>query len=182
MQYFQNACLSSPELKARVSYCHRAPSVVRPLRSIATHRDHFVRRPSVRLSVRLSHFSVTLSKAMFRRRHIHSSECCHYFFSSPEPKTRVSYCHRAPSVVRPSVRRRRCRCPSVNFSHFRLLLKTARWILMKLVRDEVLMVPYKCCCFSARSAQGRIQGRAKVGHGGMGVPFFNELLLQTGRL
>ena len=36
-------------------------------------------RPSVCLSVRLSHFSVTLSKAMFRRRHMHSSECCHYF-------------------------------------------------------------------------------------------------------
>ena len=48
------------------------------LRSIATQRDHFVHR----LSVRLSHFSVTLSKAMFRRRHMHSSECCHYFFSS----------------------------------------------------------------------------------------------------
>ena len=44
------------------------------MRSIATHRDHFVRR----LSVRLSHFSVTLSKAIFRRRHMHSSECCHY--------------------------------------------------------------------------------------------------------
>ena len=27
-------------------------------------------------------------------------------FSSPEPKARVSYCHSAPSVVRPSVRRR----------------------------------------------------------------------------
>ena len=39
-------------------------------------------------------------------------------FSSPEPKARVSYCHSAPSVVRPSVR------PSgVNFSHFRLLLQ-----------------------------------------------------------
>ena len=37
---------------------------------------------------------------------------------------------------------------------------------MKLGRDEVLMVPYKCCCFSARSAQGRIQGGAKIGHGG----------------
>ena len=32
--------------------------------------------------------------------------------------------------------------------------------------DEVLKVPYKCCCFSARSAQGRIQGGAKIGHGG----------------
>ena len=43
------------------------------LRSIATHRDHFVRR--------LSHFSVILSKAMLRRRHMHSSECCHYFLT-----------------------------------------------------------------------------------------------------
>ena len=34
-------------------------------------------------------------------------------FSSPEPKARVSYCHSAPSVVRPC---------GVNFSHFRLLL------------------------------------------------------------
>ena len=37
---------------------------------------------------------------------------------------------------------------------------------MKLGRDEVLMVPYKCCCFSARSAQGWIQGGAKIGHRG----------------
>ena len=37
---------------------------------------------------------------------------------------------------------------------------------MKLGRDEVLMVPYKCCCFSARPVQGRIHGRAKIGHGG----------------
>ena len=50
---------------------------------------------------------------------------------------------------------------------------------MKLGMDEVLTVPYKCCCFSARSAQGRIQGGAKIGHG---VPFFKKLLLQTGRL
>ena len=33
---------------------------------------------------------------------------------------------------------------------------------MKLGRDEVLMVPYKCYCFSARSAQGLIQGGAKM--------------------
>ena len=37
---------------------------------------------------------------------------------------------------------------------------------MKLDMDEVLKVPYKCCCFSARSAQGRIQGGAKIGHWG----------------
>ena len=37
---------------------------------------------------------------------------------------------------------------------------------MRLGRDEVLMVPYKCCCFSARSAQGPIQGGTTIGHGG----------------
>ena len=44
--------------------------------------------------------------------------------------------------------------------------------------DEVLKVPYKCCYFLARSAQGRIQGGAKIGHG---VPFFKELLLHMFR-
>ena len=44
-------------------------------------------------------------------------------FSSPEPKAQVSYCHSAPSVVRPSVV-----CPSFRrkLSHFRLLLWN-RW-------------------------------------------------------
>ena len=37
---------------------------------------------------------------------------------------------------------------------------------MKLGKDEVFMVPFKFCCFSARFAQGRIQVRAKIGHGG----------------
>ena len=37
---------------------------------------------------------------------------------------------------------------------------------MKLGMDEVLKVPYKFCYFSARSVQGRIQGGAKIGHGG----------------
>ena len=31
--------------------------------------------------------------------------------------------------------------------------------------DEVLKVSYMCCCFSARSALGRIQDWAKLGHG-----------------
>ena len=36
----------------------------------------------------------------------------------------------------------------------------------KLGRDEVLMAPHMCLGVSARSAQGRIQGGAKIGHGG----------------
>ena len=47
-----------------------------------------------------------------------------------------------------------------------LSYRTDWWIFTKLGRDDVLMVPYKCCCFSARSVQGWIQGGAKVGHGG----------------
>ena len=45
---------------------------------------------------------------------------------------------------------------------------------MKLGMDDVLKVPYKCCCFSARSVQGRIQGGAKIGHGGGGGPPLQE--------
>ena len=47
-----------------------------------------------------------------------------------------------------------------------LYYSTAWWMFTKLDRDEVIMVPYKCCCFSARSPQGRIQGGAEIGHGG----------------
>ena len=98
-----------------------------------------------------------------------------WFFSSPEPKAHVSYCHSAPSVVRPSVVRRpsvrpSSVRPSVNFHIFNFFSRTAWWILMKLGRDEVLMVPYKCCCFSDRSAQGRIQGGAKLFTGGPLLP------------
>ena len=49
----------------------------------------------------------------------------------------------------------------VSFSY-----RTNRWIFTKRGRDEVLMVPCKCCSFSARSVQGRIQDGAKIGHTG----------------
>ena len=143
-------------------------------------------RPSIRPSVRPSQFSALFSYMLW---HIDLKFCvslyfyarkikfeCHQFpslfagvmllFSSPEPKAQVSYCHSAPSVVRPSVVRLSVRRPSVNFHIFNFFSRTAWWILMKLGRDEVLMVPYKCCCFSARSAQGRIQGGAKIGQRG----------------
>ena len=47
-----------------------------------------------------------------------------------------------------------------------LYKRTAQWMFTKLGRDEVLMVPYKCCCFSTRSVQGRVQGGANIGHRG----------------
>ena len=37
---------------------------------------------------------------------------------------------------------------------------------MKLRMDKVLKVPYKCCCFSARSAQGWIKDGGKIGRRG----------------
>ena len=77
-------------------------------------------------------------------------------------KWAIVIAHR-PSFVRPSAS---VRPSSVNFLIFNFFSRTTWWILMKLGRDEVLMVPYKCCCFSARSAQGRIQGGANIGHGG----------------
>ena len=58
-------------------------------------------------------------------------------FSSPEPKAQVSYCHSVPSVICPSVRP----SSSVNFHIFDFFSRTALWILMKLGRGEVLMVP-----------------------------------------
>ena len=57
--------------------------------------------------------------------------------SSPEPKAQVSLCRRPPSVVRPSL-------SILKLSYFNFFSRTAWWILMKLCRDEVLMVPYKC--------------------------------------
>ena len=88
---------------------------------------------------------------------------CFLAHLSQRLKWPIVIAHR-PSSLSPSVRRRRR--PSVNFHIFNFFSITAWWILMTLGRDEVLMVPYKCCCFSARSAQGQIQGGVKIGHGG----------------
>ena len=81
----------------------------------------------------------------------------------------ASVVRRPSSVVRrPSsvVRRLSSVCRPLDYYIFDFFSRTAWWILMKLGMDEVLKVPYKCCCFSARSVQGRIQGGAKIGHGG----------------
>ena len=57
--------------------------------------------------------------------------------------------------------------------------RIAWWIFTKLGRDKVIMTLHICIESWAKSAQGWIQGGAKIGQG---VPFSKELLLQTGRL
>ena len=47
-----------------------------------------------------------------------------------------------------------------------LYYRPALCMFTKLGRDEVLMVPYKCCYFQARSAKVRIKVGAKIFHGG----------------
>ena len=105
-------------------------------------------------------------------------------FSSPEPKAQVSYCHRSPSVVRPSVvvvvvvvR------PSVVvrklFTFSTSSPNPLDWFWWNLVGMKYSWSLTSVVVFSARSTPGRIQGGAKIGHG---VPFFKKLLLQTGRL
>ena len=47
-----------------------------------------------------------------------------------------------------------------------LYYRTAWWMFTKLGRDEVLMAPHMQQGVLARSTQGRIQGGAKIGHGG----------------
>ena len=41
--------------------------------------------------------------------------------------------------------------------------RIAKWMFMKLGRDEVLMAPHLCLCFSADFAQGWIQSGANIG-------------------
>ena len=68
------------------------------------------------------------------------------FFSSPEPKARVSYCHIAPPVVRPSVVRR----PSgVNFHIFDFSSEAAERNSTKLDRNQDLNALYPVCVFRA---------------------------------
>ena len=57
----------------------------------------------------------------------HLRQCIVGVFSSPEPKAHVSYCHSAPSVVRPSVRPSSVVRPSssVNFHIFNFFSRTA---------------------------------------------------------
>ena len=101
-------------------------------------------------------------------------------FSSPEPKARVSYCHSAPSVVRPSVRPSSSVVVVRKLSHFRLLLQNR---LMDF--DETWYAwsthgPLQVLLFFGQIRPGADPGRGK--NRSRGVPFFKKLLLQTGRL
>ena len=61
-----------------------------------------------------------------------------------------------------------------------LYYRTAQWMFTKLCKDEMFIAPHMHKGVLAISAQGRIQGGAKICQGE--VPFFKHLFLQTGRL
>ena len=114
----------------------------------------------------------------------------HIVFSSPEPKDRVSYCHSAPSV--------RCKC--FTFSTSSEPLDGFWWNLVGMKFSWSLTSVF---VFLPDPSRGRSRAGAKKGSwqvllflgqicpgGGSRtgpkkvtrVPFFNKLLLQTGRL
>ena len=68
-----------------------------------------------------------------------SNDWTDVLFSSPEPKAQVSYCHSAPSVVR----------PSVNFHIFDFSSETAERNSKKLDRKQDLNALYQVCVFRA---------------------------------
>ena len=74
-------------------------------------------------------------------------------FSSPEPKAQVSYCHSAPSVVRPSVRPSVRRPSSVRrkLSYFRLLLWNHWTEFNETLQKARSQRPLPSLCFSSRS-------------------------------
>ena len=96
---------------------------------------------------------------------------CFRFFRAQEPKAPVTYCDHAlssvcrpssvrPSVVRPSV------CRPLDYLHFQLLFQNRLMDFDETWYGWSTQGLYKCCYFSARSAPGRIQGGAKIGHVG----------------
>ena len=69
----------------------------------------------------------------------------HRDFSSPEPKAQVNYCHGAPTVVR---------------KLFTFSISTPEPLFMKLSRNDVLKVLYKCCLFLPDPSRVNIGSRA----------------------
>ena len=87
------------------------------------------------------------------------------YFSSPEPKARVSYCHSAPSVVRPSVRPSVRPC-GVNFSHFRLLPQNCLMDLDETWKGWSTHGPLQVLLFFGQIRPGADPGRGKNRSGG----------------
>ena len=106
------------------------------------------------------------------------------FFSSPEPKARVSYCHSASSVVRPSVVRPFVVRPA---SGVRKLFAFSTSSSEPLDGFWWNLVGRKSSCSltSVVFFFGQIRPGADPGRGknrSRWVPFFKKLLLQIGRL
>ena len=84
-------------------------------------------------------FDLCLTTLKIQRVHPRISNIC-AIFSSPEPKARVSYCHCASSVVRPS---------GVNNHIFDFSSETVERNSTKLYRKQDLNALYQVCVFLA---------------------------------
>ena len=99
-------------------------------------------------------------------------------FRAQEPKAPVTYCDHALSVVRrlsvrPSVR-------PLDYLHFQLLLQNRLMDFDETWYGWSTQGPLQVLLFFGQIRQGADPGRGK--NRSQGVPFFKELLLQTGRL
>ena len=100
-------------------------------------------------------------------------------FSSPEPKAQVSYCHSAPSVVRPSVRPSSVRPASGvrKLSHFRLLLWNGWTEFNETWQEARSQRPLPSLCFSGRSEKQ--DGRPGLWLAETFLDFFSETAEQN---
>ena len=89
-------------------------------------------------------------------------------FSSPEPKARVSYCHSAPSVVRPSVVVRRRPSSSVRklFTFSTSSPKPLDGFWWNLVGMKYSCSLTSVVVFRPDPSRGGSRAGAKIGHGG----------------
>ena len=148
--------VSSPEPRARVSYCHSTPSL----------------RPS---SVNFSDFRLLLHNSSVSAKFIGPSDRQDKYVIGPiclissrtemtdvasnTMYTMYTQSQTDISSVLWNDSANRTECPMKFHKVSRTL--TACWILMKLGKDEVLMVPYKCCCFFGQIRPGADPGRGK---------------------
>ena len=156
---------SSPEPKARVSYCHSAPSVVRLSKIFPIYNlfSETAERNSTKLDRKQdlnTLYQVCVFRACQKGGTLYSgaqyvallASClCIYLGEGRGRGVALMHLYVWEHIVIPNYR-------------------TAWRMFTKLGRDEELMAPTCIKVFQPETTQGRIQDRAKIGHGGFLLP------------